>query len=97
MHTRQALELWSFAPQVLIVARGPRGTELQKSAMLKTIYGLTPAECVIALRLASGRSGDQIALGRTSTVGTVRGQVKSVLLKIGLSKQIEFPVIIAQL
>ncbi len=97
LHTRQALELWSFAPRVLVVARGPRGTELQRSAMLKTIYGLTPAECEIALRLASGRSVDQIALERTSTVGTVRGQVKTVLLKMGLSKQIELPAIIARL
>lgn len=97
LHTHQAFELWSFAPRVFIVARGPRGTELQKSAILKAIYGLTQAECEIALRLASGRSVDQIALERRSTVGTVRGQVKSVLLKMGLSKQIELPAIVAQL
>lgn len=90
-------ELWSFAPRVLIVARGSRGTESQKSAILKAIYGLTLAECEIALRLASGRSVDQIASERTSTVGTVRGQVKSLLMKMGLSKQIELPAIIAQL
>ena len=49
------------------------------------------------MRLASGRNVDQIAAERTSTVGTVRGQVKSLLMKMGLSKQIELPAIIAQL
>lgn len=97
LHTRQTFELWRFSPRVLIVARGPRGTELQKGAILKAVYGLTPAECEIALKLALGRNPEMIAEERAATVGTVRQQVKSVLLKLGLSKQLEIAALIARL
>ena len=97
LRTRKVFELWSFAPRVLIVARGPRGTSLQKGAILKAVYGLTPAECEIALKLAAGRSIDMIAAERGCTVGTVRHQVKGILSKLGVSKQLELAALVAQL
>lgn len=97
LRVRKVFELWSFAPRVLVVARGPRGTSLQKGAILKAVYGLTPAECEIALRLAEGRSIDMIAAERRCTVGTVRHQVKGILAKLGVSKQLELAALVAQL
>jgi DNA-binding CsgD family transcriptional regulator len=97
LHTRQVFELWSFAPKVLVVARGPRGTELQKREILKAVYGLTPAECGIALKLAAGKDIESIAAERTCTVGTVRQQVKGILTKTGVSRQLELAALVAQL
>lgn len=97
LHTRQTFELWSFSPKVLIVARGQRGTELQKRAILKAVYGLTPAECGIALKLTAGKDIDSIAAERACTVGTVRQQVKGILTKTGVSRQLELVALLSQL
>jgi DNA-binding CsgD family transcriptional regulator len=97
VRSRQAFEFSRFVPKVLIVARGPRGTDLQKGAVLKAVYGLTPAECEIALKLASGRGLDAIAAERAVTMLTVRHQVKSIMSKVGVSRQMELSALIAQL
>lgn len=97
LRTRKLFELWSFAPRVLIVARGPRGTSLQKGAILKAVYGLTPAECEIALKLGEGRSIDMIAAERGCTVGTGRQQVKRILAKLGVARQLELAALVAEL
>lgn len=97
LHTRQVFELWSFAPKVLVVARGPRGTEQQKREILKAVYGLTPAECHIAVKLAAGTNIESIAAERACAVATVRQQVKGILTKTGVSRQLELAALVAQL
>jgi len=54
---------------------------------LQDAYGLSQAEADIALRLADGDTIAQIGDQRRSAVGTVRTQVKSVLLKMGARRQ----------
>jgi len=44
-----------------------------------------------------GRNTEAIAAERVSTVGTVRQPLKSVLSKLGLSKQLEIAALIARL
>lgn len=94
---RQLLERWALDSQVLVVARGPRGTDLQKSVILKAVYGFTSAECEIALAIAAGRSVEAVAADRRTTVGTVRQQIKGILLKAGVSRQLELSALINRL
>jgi len=83
-----ALEL-SSTPRVLIVARGARGSESRKAAVLQGIYGFTSAETDVALQLAQGKSAETLAQERKVAVGTVRVQIKSVFAKLGVGRQAE--------
>lgn len=76
-------------PRVLIVVRGSHGAESRKVAVLQGIYGFTAAETDIALLLARGTSTEMIARERGVSVGTVRAQIKSMLAKLGVSRQVE--------
>jgi DNA-binding CsgD family transcriptional regulator len=83
-----ALEFFS-APRVLVVGRGSRGADSRRAALLQGIYGLTSAETDIALQLAQGKSTESIAQERKVAVGTVRAQIKNLLAKFGVSRQVE--------
>lgn len=80
---------FSSQPKVVVVARTPRGGDTHKAALLQSVYGLTAAETEIALRLAEGASTESIAQERDVAVGTVRAQIKSVLAKLRVRRQVE--------
>jgi DNA-binding CsgD family transcriptional regulator len=83
-----ALE-FSSAPRVVIVVRGSHGADARRAALLQGVYGLTSAETDVALLLARGQSTELIAQARKVAVGTVRAQIKSMLAKLGVSRQVE--------
>lgn len=62
----------------------------QRAAVLCAAYALTPAETEIAIHVASGRSASVIAELRGVSVETARYQIKSVLAKVGVRRQVEF-------
>jgi len=78
-----------FTPCVLVVARGERGTRAQRAGVLQLAYGMTPAESEVALLLAEGKSVEVIANDRSVAPGTVRQQIKSILHKMGVERQLE--------
>jgi PAS domain-containing protein len=47
---------FTFAPRVLVVARGPRGSKARRAAILQATYGLTSAEIQITEYLAEGQT-----------------------------------------
>ncbi|HEX7046907.1 MAG TPA: helix-turn-helix transcriptional regulator [Gammaproteobacteria bacterium] len=78
-----------FTPGVLVIGRGEQhGTE-RKAAILQAAYALTPAETAVALQIACGKTIDVIAAGRGVSAGTVRSQIKAILAKLGVHRQIE--------
>jgi len=54
---------------------------------LQILYGLTPAECRVALLLSDGHSPRKIATTVGVTDSTVRSQIKSIFLKTGVKRQ----------
>jgi DNA-binding CsgD family transcriptional regulator len=80
---------FTSGPRVLVVARGSRGNDSRKAAILQSIYGFTSAETDIALQLAQGKATEAIAQERGVAIGTVRAQIKSLLAKLGVSRQVE--------
>jgi DNA-binding CsgD family transcriptional regulator len=80
---------FSSAPRVVVVARGSRGGEARRAALLQGVYGFTAAETDIALQLARGQSTEAIAQQRKVAAGTVRAQIKSMLAKLGVGRQLE--------
>ena len=51
------------------------------------VYGLTPAECRVALLLSDGRAPQEIAKMVGVTQNTVRSQIKSIFSKTGDGRQ----------
>jgi DNA-binding CsgD family transcriptional regulator len=80
---------FSSAPRVVVVARGSRGGDARRAALLQGVYGFTAAETDIALQLARGQSTEAIAQQRKVAAGTVRAQIKSMLAKLGVGRQLE--------
>jgi DNA-binding CsgD family transcriptional regulator len=80
---------FSSAPRVVVVARGSRGSDARRAALLQGVYGFTAAETDIALLLARGQSTEAIAQQRKVAAGTVRAQIKSMLAKLGVGRQLE--------
>jgi DNA-binding CsgD family transcriptional regulator len=85
---RQRLEL-RFDARALLVVRVEAGNEQRRAAVLRDNFGFTPAEIEIALALARGVKADAIATARGVSVGTVRVQIKSLLAKAGVNRQLE--------
>lgn len=85
---------FGFAPRVLVIARGRKTGDEQKAGVLRTAYDLTAAEAEIAMQLCLGRSPAAIAAARAVAVGTVRLQIKSLMAKVGVNRQVE---LVAQL
>jgi DNA-binding CsgD family transcriptional regulator len=85
---RQRLSLHQEA-RVLVVVRTPANDDRRRTTLLRDSYGLTPAEIEIALALAKGKKPEAIARARGVSVGTVRVQIKSLLAKAGVNRQVE--------
>jgi DNA-binding CsgD family transcriptional regulator len=85
---RQRLEL-RFDARALLVVRAEAGDERRREAVLRDNFGFTPAEIEIALALARGMKAEAIANARGVSVGTVRVQIKSLLAKAGVNRQVE--------
>jgi len=93
---RRRLEL-RFDARVLVLARTASNDEERRAGALRDTYGLTPAEVEIAMSLARGIKADAIAQARAVSVGTVRVQIKSLLAKAGVNRQVELLALLAQL
>lgn len=55
--------------------------------MLRVLFGLTPAECRVALLLSDGHAPKEIANMVGVTDNTVRSQIKSIFCKTGVKRQ----------
>jgi DNA-binding CsgD family transcriptional regulator len=89
--------LANIEPRVLVVVRGSRGTAASRAAILQAMYGLSSAETRIAVCLAEGKTAEVIAIGRGVAVGTVRAQIKTILAKVGVRRQIELTARLSQI
>jgi DNA-binding CsgD family transcriptional regulator len=60
-----------------------------EDTLLRTLYGLTRAECRVALLLSDGRAPKEIASKIGVTENTVRSQIKNIYNKTGVKRQSE--------
>lgn len=72
---------------VVVTERGLPDFSLH--ARIRALYGLTPAEAEVAVRLADGASIARIADERRASISTVRTQLKSVAGKMRCNRQSE--------
>lgn len=74
---------------VVVFINDPCRTQRPADTLLRTLYGLTRAECRVALLLSDGRSPREIAETIGVTENTVRSQIKSIYNKTGVKRQSE--------
>jgi DNA-binding CsgD family transcriptional regulator len=90
--------MFSFDARVLVLVRGHGDAGAQRrAAILQSVYGATAAETDIALQLFAGKAPEAIAAERGVSVGTVRVQIKSLLAKAGVTRQLELVARLGQL
>ena len=80
IHTSRSIAAVAFVNDPL---RANRPTQ----EVLRLLYGLTPAECRVALLLGDGHAPRRIAAMVGVTDNTVRSQIKSIFSKTGVRRQ----------
>jgi DNA-binding CsgD family transcriptional regulator len=88
---------FNFAPRALVVARGARRSFERRAAILRAVYRMTAAEADIACALAEGAEAESIAASRSVSIATVRAQIRAIMLKVGVSRQVELVLRLNQL
>lgn len=68
-----------------------------EAGVLRDVFDLTPAESVIATRIAAGEAPAQIAAERGVTTATVRTILRNVFRKTGVNRQSELTALLARL
>ncbi|AOF81300.1 bacterial regulatory s, luxR family protein [Methyloversatilis sp. RAC08] len=80
---------FGFNPSLLAVAHMSQGESEPDPSVVASALGHTRAEARIAIAITLGLSVEQIAEQRCKAVSTVRSQVKSMLAKMGCTRQSE--------
>ncbi|HEY8555310.1 MAG TPA: helix-turn-helix transcriptional regulator [Burkholderiales bacterium] len=80
---------FGFVPRVLVIAPRREDPSRRRAAILRAAHGLTPAETEVALQLAAGNTAERISADRGVALGTVRAQIKTILHKLGVRRQVE--------
>ena len=78
---------FGFSPYVLVILRGGDRWHSSAAAVLAALYRLSPGEADVAMRLAEGATRAAIADARGSSLATVRAQLKSIFLKMGIERE----------
>lgn len=71
----------------LLFVFDPEATPGITAATVRRLFGLSPREAEVAAALCSGRTLDDLAAERGTSINTVRTQLKSVFNKTGTSRQ----------
>ena len=75
------------ASVALLILHDPSATKHADPFILAEAFELTPAEARVAVALSEGKSAAEVAAERMVALGTIRNQIKSLLLKTGAQRQ----------
>lgn len=81
----------------LLIIVDPKSDVDIDPALVELALSLTPKEASVAVMLAQGKNVLQIAALTNRSEGTIRKQVKSIFMKLGLSRQTELVILVRSL
>ena len=84
-----SLDLGAPIPAALVIVTDPEAVPQTPAAILQRLYGLTPAEAVLARALAAGNTLQEYADVAKVTCETARWRLKQVLAKTDTHRQAE--------
>ncbi|MDE2422035.1 MAG: helix-turn-helix transcriptional regulator [Gammaproteobacteria bacterium] len=73
----------------LLFAFDPETTPTITRSLIRRLFGLSEAEAVLSVALCSGKTLDDVALERGTTMNTVKSQLRSIFVKTGTKRQSE--------
>ena len=82
-------EFRRFGVAAMVVARTARGETLRTAELARQLFGLTPAEAMVAAQLARGRGPQAIADETGKSIGTIRTQSRQIYSKAQVRSQLE--------
>lgn len=85
------------ARQAVVAVRNGGATAAGLADRVKALFRLGPAEADIAVQLARGFDIQEIAITRGVTINTIRTQLASAMVKVGVRRQAELVAAIAGL
>jgi DNA-binding CsgD family transcriptional regulator len=77
------------SPCVAIFISDPQGHDSASRALLGELFDLTPAESILAIKLARGLSLAEVSAEQNISQHTARAQLKSIFAKTGVARQAE--------
>ena len=80
-------KLAGSAARAIMFISDPDAVPDQAGARIAALYGLTKSEADVAEAIAAGKPVEQLAVERGTTIHTVRTQIKTMMNKIGASRQ----------
>lgn len=92
----QAADIFAKARAIVTIA-DPTETRLPSAAELKSAFDLSVTEARVARAIAAGIDLARIASDHGTSIDTVRGQLKSVFNKTGVSRQAELASLLGRL
>jgi DNA-binding CsgD family transcriptional regulator len=84
-------------PMILLAMNELFPTGAIPNVWLAQLFGLTPAESSVTNWLVTGRPIEEYAQDRGVSLATVRSQIKTVLAKTGMSRQVQLVAALARL
>lgn len=89
---------FGFRPRVLVIVRGDRDRAAppNQALLLRSLFGLTQTEAIVAAALGDGASLEEIAQARQRSVETIRVQIRSIYVKLGVRRQAELVALLGQ-
>jgi len=84
------------APVTVAIVADPDGDLAEVAPVLRELYGLTPAEADVALRLLAGARVETMARALGVSVNTIRTHLKRTFSKLGVASQNELTRVLAR-
>ncbi|GAC1437623.1 MAG: hypothetical protein NVS1B11_01780 [Terriglobales bacterium] len=81
--------VWHRRPAAIVLINDPSREVRPPQAALRGLFGLTPAECRIALLVAGGYSKREIVERVGVSTNTVKSHLSAIFVKTGLRRQAE--------
>lgn len=85
------------ARQAVVAVRNGHGKSPALAERVRSLFRLGPAEADIAVQLARGSDIQEIAMARGVTINTIRTQLASAMVKVGVRRQAELVAAVAGL
>ncbi|MFT3801353.1 MAG: hypothetical protein QM766_09065 [Burkholderiaceae bacterium] len=73
--------------RVLLAAPAPDAVPHADPAVIRALFGLTPAESRICIALMNGADAAAIARSRALSINTIRAQLRAIMIKTGTRRQ----------
>jgi DNA-binding CsgD family transcriptional regulator len=96
-YVARKLSLGEDNANFLLICVDLNASQPASSKPLQSVFGLTHCEAYLAAQLCTGATLRQIAARREIGIGTVRGQLKSIFIKTGTTRQPELVALLAKL